>query len=105
MLSYCSPARTRVRKRRGRAFGGNLIEEMNTTEKRHSDWREYLSPLKLALLAINAMCFGGCIVLLAFGVGSGPLILLTIGTGLSLGAGLIGAIVASRKAAARPHPL
>jgi len=70
---------------------------MNTTEKQHSDWRGYLSPLKITLLAINAVCFGACIVLLAFGAGSGPLVVLTIGTGLSFGAGLTGAIVAARK--------
>jgi hypothetical protein len=78
---------------------------MNMTEKQHSGWREYLSPLKITLLAINAVCFGGYIVLLAFGAGGGPLVLLTIGTGLSLGAGLTGAIVAARKNAARRQPL
>jgi hypothetical protein len=78
---------------------------MNTTEKQHSDWREYLSRLKITLLAINAVCFGACIVLLAFGTGGGPLVLLTIGTGLSLGAGLTGAIVVARKNAARRQSL
>jgi predicted NBD/HSP70 family sugar kinase len=73
---------------------------MNTTEKQQSEWREYLSPLQLTLLAINAVCFGGCLVLLAIGAGDGPLVLLTIGTGLAFGAGLAGAIVAGRKNAA-----
>ncbi|MCK9315795.1 MAG: hypothetical protein EOM59_14445 [Clostridia bacterium] len=70
---------------------------MNTTEKQQSDWRGYLSPLKITLLAINAVCFGACIVLLMLGAGGGPLVLLTIGTGLALGAKLTGAIVAARK--------
>ena len=70
---------------------------MNTTEKQQSDWRGYLSPLKITLLAINAVCFGACIVLLVLGAGGGPLVLLTIGTGLSLGTKLTGAIVAARK--------
>jgi len=74
---------------------------MNTTEKHQSNWRECLSPLKITLLAINAVCFGGCLVLLALGTVSGPLVLLTTGTGLSLCAGLAGAIIASRKNAAR----
>ncbi len=77
---------------------------MNTTEKQNRDWREYLSPLKITLLAINAVCFGVGVVLLALGAGSGPLILLTIGTGLTFVAGLTGAIVALRKHAAhRPQ--
>jgi hypothetical protein len=55
------------------------------------------SPLRITILAINAVCFGGCLVLLALGTASGPLVLLTIATGLSFGAGLMGAIVASRE--------
>ena len=78
---------------------------MNMTEKQHSAWRENLSPLKITLLAINAVCFGGCIVLLAVGAGGDPLVFLTIGTGLSVGAGLTGAIVASRKHAAHRQSL
>lgn len=80
-----------------RRFSGHLGLIVKTTEKQSSDWREYLSPFKITLLAINAVCFGGCIVLLALTAGGGPLVLLTIGTGLSLTAGLSGAIVAGRK--------
>jgi hypothetical protein len=36
--------------------------------------------LDMTLLIINAVAFGGCIVLLALGRASGPLVLLTIGT-------------------------
>jgi len=57
-------------------------------------WLGWLSPIKLILLAINAVCFGGCLVILAAGNVSGPLVLLTIGTGLSLFAGLTGALIA-----------
>ena len=70
---------------------------MDTTSKSNSSWSEWLSPLKITLLVVYAICFGGCIVLLAVGRGGGPLILLTIATGLSLGAGLIGAILALRQ--------
>ena len=70
---------------------------MDTAGKSDSSWSEWLSPLKITLLVINAVCFGACIVLLAVGRGSGPLILLTIATGLSLGAGLTGAILALRQ--------
>jgi hypothetical protein len=70
---------------------------MDTNGKSNPSWREWLSPLKITLLAINAVCLGGCIVLLAVGRGGGPLILLTIATGLSFGAGLTGAIMASRQ--------
>lgn len=70
---------------------------MDTHEKSNPSWHEWLSPLKIILLAINAVCFGGCIVLVAVGRGGGPLILLTIATGLSFGAGLTGAILASRQ--------
>jgi hypothetical protein len=68
---------------------------------RSTSWRDWLSPLKITLLAINAVCFGGCVVLLALGTVSGPLVLLTVGTGLSLGAGLAGAIIAWRKQSSR----
>jgi len=74
---------------------------MKTTENQDPAWREHLSPLKITLLAINAACFGATIVLWASGAGGGLLVLLTIGTGLSLGAGLAGAILASRKNANR----
>ena len=55
----------------------------------------YLSPLMLSILAANAVCFGACVVMLILSRGSGPLALLTIGTGLSFAAGLTGAIVTS----------
>ena len=73
---------------------------MDTTNKQHLEWREYLSPLLITLLAINTICFGGFIVLLAIGAGGGPLVLLTIGTGLAFGAGLAGALIAGHKIAA-----
>jgi hypothetical protein len=60
-------------------------------------WSDYISPLKLSLLAVNAVCFGGFIVLLALGKSSGPLVGMTIATGLMLFAGLAGALVASRR--------
>lgn len=74
---------------------------MTTSEKQNSACRQWISPLRLTLLAVNAVCFGGCLVLLALATVSGALIVLTIGTGLSLGAGLAGAVTASRKSAAR----
>lgn len=70
-------------------------------DKDMSCWRGWLSPLKLTLLAINAVCFGACIVLLAVGSASGPLLGLTIATGLCLTAGLVGALVASRRCVRR----
>jgi hypothetical protein len=75
---------------------------MNACEKKNTEWRNWISPLKLTLLAINAVCFGAFIVLLIVGKPSGPLVGITIATGLSLGAGLTGAIVASRKELGRP---
>ena len=69
---------------------------MDMTERQKSHW---LSPLMLTLLAVNAVCFGGCIVLLAFG---SSVVLLTIGTGLSLGAGLTGAVLATRQGSHSP---
>jgi hypothetical protein len=79
------------------ALSTTSIGAGNMNANGSSDWRSYLSPLKLSLLAVNAVCFGACVVLLTFGSGGGPLVLLTIGTGLSAGAGLTGAIIASRK--------
>lgn len=71
---------------------------MNTSEKKkNSSPGEWISPGKIVSLVINSICFGVCIVLLVGGTANGPLVLLTIGTGLSLGAGLTGAIAASRK--------
>lgn len=57
----------------------------------------WLSPLRLTLLVINAICFGGCITLLALGNANGHLVLVTIATGLSFGAGLAGAIFTTRQ--------
>ncbi|MCL5742635.1 MAG: hypothetical protein M1541_01720 [Acidobacteria bacterium] len=74
---------------------------MTTTEQREAGWREYLSPLRLTLLAVNGVCFGGSLVLLALGNASGPVIVLTIGTGLSFGALVAGAITASRRVLAK----
>ena len=68
-----------------------------STDNSKSCWLEYLSPLKLTLLGVNAVCFGGCLVLLALGSASGPLVLLAIGTGFCLFAGLTGAIIAARR--------
>ncbi len=59
--------------------------------------REWLSPLRLSLLVVNAVCFGGCLVLLAVGQVSGSLVLLAVGVGLSVFAGTTGAIMASRR--------
>ena len=70
---------------------------MTTSDKQHDSWRQWISPLRLTLLAVNAFVFGGCVVLLTLGTASGPMIGLTIATGLSFGAGLTGAIIASRK--------
>lgn len=70
---------------------------MTPTEKREAGWRAYLSPLRLTLLAANGVCFGGLLVLLALGKASGPVIVLTIGTGLSFGALVTSAITASRR--------
>jgi heme A synthase len=66
-------------------------------------WRVYLSPLRLSLLIVNAVCFGGLLVVLALGTPSGPLVVLTIATGLSLSAGFAGALVASRRVINQKH--
>ncbi len=72
-------------------------------KKSHEDcWREYLSPLKLALLAVNGVCFGGLIVLLALGKVSGEVVFLTIATGLSFGALVTGAMIAARRSGKPP---
>ena len=70
---------------------------MQTTGNLNCGWREYLSPLKLTLLATNAVCFGACVVLLVSGADSVPMVVLSFGTGLSFLAGLAGAIIAARK--------
>ncbi len=72
-------------------------------ESHHDCWREYLSPLKLALLAVNGVCFGGFIVLLALGKASGEVVVLTIGTGLSFAALVAGAIIASCRSGKARH--
>lgn len=74
---------------------------MSVSDRGESACRQWISPLRLTLLAVNAVCFGACLVLLALATVSGALIVLTIGTGLSFGAGLAGAIGAARKIATR----
>lgn len=59
--------------------------------------REFLSPLNVILLAANGVCFGGCLVMLLLGHINIPLILLTLGTGLSFGALTLGAYLCARK--------
>jgi hypothetical protein len=68
-----------------------------SAKSERQDWRQWLSPLRLSLLVINAICFGGCLVLLALGRVGGPLVLLTVAVGLSSFAGTVGAILASRR--------
>jgi len=72
-------------------------EQAMSDDAKLDGWRDFLSPLKLSLLVINAVCFGGTVVLLAMGREGGPLVLLTVATGLSLAAGATGAIVAARR--------
>jgi hypothetical protein len=60
-------------------------------------WRANLSPLKLSLLVVNAVCFGGFLVFLASGKSSGSIVVMTVATGLMLFAGLAGALMASRR--------
>ena len=72
------------------------------TTKNATDCRAvWLSPLRVTLLVINAVCFGACLVLLAAGKGGGPVVLLTIGTGLMLFAGVTGALIACRRTRSR----
>lgn len=70
---------------------------MSHLKRGNASGSEYLSPRKLTLMAVNGVCFGALLVLLALGSASGPAVLLTIGTGLSFGVLLLGAIVASRR--------
>ncbi len=71
--------------------------------RNHDDcWREYFSPLNLALLAVYGVCFGALLVLLALGKTSSEIVVLTIGTGLSFGALVAGAIIASRRSSKPP---
>ena len=61
----------------------------------NSGW--WLSPLQVTLLAINALCFGACLVLLVAGRGDGEVVLLTVSTGLMLFAGWAGAVICARQ--------
>jgi hypothetical protein len=70
---------------------------MSVSGRKVASCGEWISPLRITLLVINAVCFGGCLVLLAVGIATGLLVLLTISTGLSFGAGLAGAVIASRR--------
>lgn len=60
-------------------------------------WREYLSPFKLTLLAINWISFCGSIALLALGQAKVSLVILLVGSGIYCVAGLAGVIIAVRK--------
>jgi hypothetical protein len=75
---------------------------MKTPVKKNASCREWLPPLRITTLAINAVCFGACVVLLAVRGANGPLVLLTIGTGLASGTGLAGAILGSRGSREKP---
>jgi hypothetical protein len=66
-------------------------------------WRANLSPLKLSLLVVNAVCFGGFLVFLALGKSSGSIVVMTVATGLMLFAGLAGALMASRRIIKQKH--
>lgn len=72
---------------------------MMTTETRRRSSTGSLSPLRLTLLVVKAICFGGLLVLLALGKSGGPVILLTVGVGLSVFGGVAGAIGTSRRMA------
>ncbi|MCP5523431.1 MAG: hypothetical protein H7A46_17990 [Verrucomicrobiales bacterium] len=60
-------------------------------------------PWGIVSLTINAICFGGCLVLLAMGTITGPLVLCTIGTGLSAGAGFAAALRDGRHQRSQPR--
>ena len=70
---------------------------MTMPKKQDLSFSDGVSPLRLSLLAINAVCLGACMVLLTIRSANGPLVLLTIGVGLSFGTGFVGAMAASRK--------
>ena len=70
---------------------------MNYKTNRDDCWQGYLSPLKLTLLAINGVCFGGLVVVLILGTTTVASVVLTVATGMSFGALLAGAITASRR--------
>jgi len=57
----------------------------------------HLSKTGLIILAINCFVFGGCIVMIALGAANGPVILLTIGTGLYTVAGFAGIYIAKKQ--------
>ena len=59
-----------------------------------SNWSPYLSPTKLAVLAVNGICLGASIVLVALGIGS---IFLTLAVAVSFGAGAVGAYQAIKQ--------
>lgn len=69
---------------------------MKRTEGSNCHFSEYLSPLKLTLLALNGISFGGLLVLVLLGRATPPVVFLTISTGVSLTALLIGTLLASR---------
>ena len=48
-------------------------------------------------IAISGVCFGGCLVFLVLIKQDWPVVLLTVASGLMLGAGLAGALIASRR--------
>lgn len=79
------------RARRQTQIGAFMAE---TLEQASRHW--YRSPLAYILLVSNALCFAVCVALLMFKGANGPLVALTIGTGLMAAAGLAGSICASR---------
>lgn len=78
---------------------------MKSADPQNACWSVDLSPLKLTLLAINGVCFGGLLVLLIIGSPSGAAVLLTLGTGLSFLSLATGATVASRRRNRMEEPL
>ena len=66
---------------------------------------EYLSPLRLSLLVVNGICFGGFVMLILLGKSNVFLIVMTASTGLMLFAGLAGALLASRCIIKQKHNL
>lgn len=77
---------------------------MNLFDLRNPSRGESPSPWGIVLLAVNAICLGGSLVLLALGIVTGPLVLLAIGTGLSV----LAALAAGRRhrpLAAQPQSL
>lgn len=66
-----------------------------------------LMRLRIVLLCLNSIAFGACLVLLATSRSvSGPLVLLTIGSGLSAAAGFANLLMRARRQeleSSRPH--